>query len=302
MTSTRANERDSTSRTTRGVLGVVGLGDMGLPMVRSALDSGVDVIAFDLRHEALDRAEAFGARRADSLAELARRAGVVSVIVVDDDDVRAVVGGTDGLLAGMAPGGTIIVHSTVLPSTMEAMADQAAAAGIHVIDAPVSGGSVRAGQGELMVMCGGDRAVVEACRPLLEAFGEVRYLGALGAGQAMKLVNNMIISGQGAVIREAMRLAAGFGIDEADARQILLRSTAESWMLHNWDHLQAFYTNHRLAADREELIDLLVKDIWSAVLAGRSRRVYLPVAAMIAQTLPAMHAAAFDAANAPAED
>jgi 3-hydroxyisobutyrate dehydrogenase-like beta-hydroxyacid dehydrogenase len=181
--------------------------------VRSALDSGVDVIAFDLRHEALDRAESLGARRVESLADLARRADVVSVIVVDDDDVRAVVGGRDGLLAGMAPGGTII-----------------------------------------------------------------------------------------AVIREAMHLAAGFGIDEAEARQILLRSTAEAWMLHNWDHLQAFYTDHRLAADREELIDLLVKDIWSAVLAGRSRRVYLPVTAMIAQTLPAMHAAAFDAANAPAVD
>jgi len=272
------------------ILGVVGLGDMGLPMAQAAVRGGVTVIPYDLRDLPLAAMEALGARRARSLSDLAQRAAVISIMVVSEADVRTVVEGADGLLAWMKPGGIVVVQSTVAPAAIVELADKAALVGVHVIDAPVSGGSVRAAAGELTVMCGGPIDVVERCRPFLAPMGRVRHLGGLGAGQAMKLVNNMIVSAERAVIREAMQLGDAFGILEADAREILLDSTAESWVLHNWDHLQRMYVDHQLASEPERLIDLMTKDIWQAVLTARSRRVFLPITAMIAQTLPATHA------------
>jgi putative dehydrogenase len=270
--------------------GIVGLGDMGLGMAGAVARQGLDVFGHDRRAEALRAAERNGVRPVPSLRNLAERARIISLMVVDARDVQEVVLGNDGLLSLMAPGGCIVIQSTVEPATVVHVAEAAEFAGISVLDAPVSGGSVKAAGGGLTIMCGGDRDVLERCRVYLDAMGTVHHLGELGAGQAMKLVNNMIVSAQRAVIREALQLGEAFGIDANSARSILRECTADSWVVRNWDHLDDIYTRHRLASeDPEALIDLLVKDIWLGVTTARERRVFLPIISMIAQSLPDTH-------------
>ncbi|HEY1733393.1 MAG TPA: NAD(P)-binding domain-containing protein [Acidimicrobiales bacterium] len=210
-------------------VGVVGLGEIGRGLAGTLLRAGAPVTVCDVRPDATalfaDRA-----RVATSPADLAADVRVAVVAVVDDDQVRAVVDGPDGLLAGFArargdavagrkaggEGAAIVVVSTVTTGTVRDLADRAAEAGVAFVDCGVSGGPSAAADGQLVCMVGGDAAAVESVRPVLDAVGtDVLHMGPLGAGLSAKLARNLVQYGSWLAAYEAQVLAEAAGIDLA---------------------------------------------------------------------------------------
>lgn len=176
-----------------GRAGFIGLGNIGMPMAKRIVGAGIPTTVYDLVPARVEEVAALGAARAASPKELAARADVVGLCVRDDDDVRAVVFGDDGILAGAAPGSVIALHGTVLLETVVAVGDAAHARGVGVVDACVTGGAHGAAAGTLTTMVGGAPADVETARPVLAAFSKtIVPTGPLGSGTVAKLCNNLM--------------------------------------------------------------------------------------------------------------
>jgi 3-hydroxyisobutyrate dehydrogenase-like beta-hydroxyacid dehydrogenase len=162
-------------------------------------------------------------------AEVGAASDVVGICVVADADVEDVVLRPDGVLAGMAPGGVVAVHSTIHPDTCRRLAEQAAGRGVAVVDAPVSGGGPAASEGKLLVMAGGDAEHVDRCRPVFATFGDpVVHLGPLGSGQMAKLLNNLVFTAQITVALDAFSFADRLGVDRAALAQVLAHGSGGS--------------------------------------------------------------------------
>ncbi len=195
-------------------VGFIGLGQMGRPMARRLADWPGGLWVHDVDPDAVAALERSGAKVAATPREVGERAGVVSVMVRDDDQVRAALEGPDGVLAGAMPGTCVVVHSTIRPDTAHQLAENAASRGVHVVDAPVSGGFMGAADGRLAIMVGGSDEAFAACREALERMGQVVvHLGPAGAGTRAKLARNLIHFVAFAAVTEAQRLAEASGID-----------------------------------------------------------------------------------------
>jgi len=191
-------------------LGYIGLGNMGAPMAKRLVDWPGGVTVFDVRTEAMTPLAEAGATLADRLADVAG-ADIISVTVLNDEQVRDVVG---ELAANAKPGTVIAIHSTISPDTAVELAEQLAPQGIHVVDAPVSGGGGAAEKGELATMVGADREVYERIKPAFKQWASmVIHAGQPGAGTRMKLARNMLTFTSYAAACEAMKLAEAAGID-----------------------------------------------------------------------------------------
>ncbi|TDC67751.1 NAD(P)-dependent oxidoreductase [Actinomadura sp. GC306] len=213
-------------------VGFIGLGSQGAPMARRIVDAGFPTTLWARRPASLEPFAATPAKVAGTPAELAAASDVVCVCVVNDDDVAEVVRGEDGVLAGMAEGGVIAVHSTVHPDTCRGLADAAAARGVAVVDAPVSGGGPAAEEGRLLVMAGGDPAAVETCRPVFAAHADpVVHLGPLGSGQVAKLLNNVLFTANLATSAGAVALGESLGVDAARLAGVLSHGSGNSFAL-----------------------------------------------------------------------
>lgn len=192
-------------------VGFIGLGQIGAPMAERLTGWPGGLVVFDLRAEASEPFLAHGATLAASVADLGAACQVVSVMVLDDEQVRAVVA---DLLTTMAPGGVIAVHSTIRAETAEELAAVAAARGVHVIDAPVSGGFMGAHGGTLAVMVGGERAAYEQVKDVFACFATVVvHMGPAGAGTRTKLARNLLHFVAYTAAFEAQRLAEAAGLD-----------------------------------------------------------------------------------------
>jgi 3-hydroxyisobutyrate dehydrogenase len=262
-------------------VGIIGLGDMGAAIASSVVRT-FPVIAFDLRKEAVDKLVALGARRADSVQALADQCEIVILVVVDDKQVNHVVG---ELLRHPGKLRTIIVSSTVLPSTVIALSEQAGKVGLDLIDAPVSGGAERASVGTLTLLIGGEQAAVQRCWPILESFGAALFhLGPVGAGSAGKLVNNLLSLGGNILILEAMQLAEAYGISEDAVTEFIPLGTGDSRNIRTWGRIDRARRGHTLAGT-PALYEIFSKDVKTAALAAGQRGVVLPIAAAIGATM-----------------
>ncbi|EID09140.1 6-phosphogluconate dehydrogenase [Mycobacterium xenopi RIVM700367] len=191
-------------------LGYIGLGNMGAPMARRLVDWPGGLIVFDIRTEAMTPLAEAGATLADSVADVAA-ADIVSVTVLDDEQVREVV---DELAQRVKPGTVIAIHSTISDTTAVELAQQLEPQGIHVVDAPVSGGGGAAEKGELATMVGAQRDVYERVKPAFKQWASlVIHAGPPGAGTRMKLARNMLTFTSYAAACEAMKLAEAAGLD-----------------------------------------------------------------------------------------
>lgn len=198
-------------------------------MARRMVGAGFPVVLWARRPETLAPFHDTPARYADSIADLARQSDHVGVCVVDDAGVIAV---CDTLIATMAPGGRIVIHSTVLPSTCRTLAANAERRGLALLDAPVSGGGPAAQTGALTVMVGGEAAVLDAARPVFESFAKlIVHLGDVGAGQNAKLVNNALMAANMAVAFNALSAGDALGIDRSALTQLLSASSGRSYGL-----------------------------------------------------------------------
>jgi 3-hydroxyisobutyrate dehydrogenase-like beta-hydroxyacid dehydrogenase len=266
-------------------VGFVGLGNIGQPMTRALLRAGFDVAVLDAVPEKAEPCVADGARavtRPEDLADCA----VVALAVPDDEAVEGVLCAS-GLIGALADEAIVIVHSTILPGTARRLAGVAEERAIGLLDAPVSGGAERALAGELTVMVGGEEAVLERARPVLEAVGsDVRHVGPSGAGSAVKLANQLMMLSALAGAHEALDLARAYDVDERVVLDAVATSTGDSWVARNWgffdDVARAYDEGGTPVRERP-----WSKDLWDVVAAARAAEVAVPVAGLLAQHLAA---------------
>ncbi len=232
--------------------GFIGLGAQGAPMARRMIDAGYDMVLWARRAETLEPFRDTAAQFADTVGELAEQVQYCAVCVVDDAGVQEV---CDALFAAMAPGGCVVIHSTVNPRLCGELAERAHECGIALLDAPVSGGGPAAEQGMLTVMVGGESGTVDRVRPVLETFaGTIAHLGGVGAGQLTKLVNNTLMAANLAAAHQAFETAAALGIDREAFARLVAASSGRSFAFEVRNRMQA-PTDFRHGAQ------LLAKDI-----------------------------------------
>lgn len=206
--------------------GFIGLGSQGAPMARRMIDAGFPVVLWARREATLDPYRETAATYAPTVAELGAQAEHVGVCVVTDDDVKQVCA---ELIPAMRAGGRIAIHSTIHPDTCRALAEQAAARGLVLIDAPVSGGEPAAKVGALTVMVGGDAAAFAAARPVFESFGRlIVHLGDVGAGQHAKLINNSLLAANMGLAHAALTAGDKLGVDRKTLAELLMASSGRS--------------------------------------------------------------------------
>jgi 3-hydroxyisobutyrate dehydrogenase len=217
-------------------VGIVGVGRMGLAMVKHLIKHGYHVTACDIDEKQLAKASDIGAAIAKGPAEVARAADFVIVAVGYDEELRQVVLEVGGLLANLAPGSIIAVSSTAKPDTVKALDEQARAHGVAILDAPICRGRFAADDGTLLALVGGRPEVVERGRPIYRCFcSDYAHLGGVGHGQVGKTMNNLLLWINAVGLIEAGRLAETTGIDLVKLRAALLISSGASNALQEWD-------------------------------------------------------------------
>jgi 3-hydroxyisobutyrate dehydrogenase-like beta-hydroxyacid dehydrogenase len=253
----------------------VGLGAMGAPMARRLLAAGHAVAVVDVRPEAVARLAAEGARPAASPAAAAGGAEVAVVMVMTGGQAESVLVGEDGLLAALGPGATAVVMSTIGPAAARRLAEACRARSVGYVDAPVTGGVAAAEAGSLAAIIGGEPAVVERVRPLLGLLcRELYQVGPNpGDGQAVKLVNQLLVGVTCAAVGEALALAEGAGLDTGLLLEVLTHGAADSWVLRNFG--ASAVAGRR---DRQDILPILAKDLGLVVGRAVELGVPLPVA------------------------
>src|SRR3954451_3473228 len=256
-------------------VGVIGLGAMGLGVARSLLRAGFRVHACDLRSEVLQAFVKEGGVGCASPAELGAQCEVVVTLVVNAAQTEAVLFGEQGALAAMKPGGVVIASATVAPDFAVELGKRVEAAGLQMIDAPVSGGAARAASGEMTMMTSGPAAAYAASDDVLAAMaGKVYRLGdAHGAGSKVKIINQLLAGVHIAAAAEAMALGLREGVDPKALYEVITNSAGNSWMFEN-------RMAHVLAGDYTPLsaVDIFVKDLGLVLDAARAHKFPLPLA------------------------
>jgi 3-hydroxyisobutyrate dehydrogenase len=215
-------------------LGFIGLGIMGRPMAKHLLDAGHELTVWNRSRPGIDALVTAGAREGASAADVAARSEVVFTVVGDSPDVEQVALGPDGIAADAAPGLVHIDMSTISPVVTRSIAERYAGKGIELLDAPVSGGETGAINATLSIMAGGKQDIFERCRPLLEALGKsITYCGPSGAGQTVKLCNQVLVSVTNLAVCEALVLAKKAGVPPRTMVEAVQNGAAASWQLTN---------------------------------------------------------------------
>lgn len=213
---------------------LIGLGTMGAPMALNLLKAGHSVVVHNRTRPQEDALAKAGAERAETPAAASTTVEVVITCVSDTADVQSVILREDGVVHGARPGTLVIDMSTISPTATREIAAALDERGIHMIDAPVSGGSEGAQQGTLSIMVGGDAVHVERAMPVLQALGKtITHVGEVGAGQLTKAINQIIVAGTYWSIAEGMVLGLKAGLDMEKVVQAVGGGAAGSWGLTN---------------------------------------------------------------------
>lgn len=271
----------------------IGLGNMGGPMAVNLHKAGFTVVATDLFPAARDKVAAEGVTVVASAAEAVAGAAVVISMLPASRHVEALYLGDGGLLAGLPAGTRVIDCSTIAPASARKVADAAAARGLAMIDAPVSGGTAGAAAATLTFMVGGDADAVEAARPLLAAMGRnVFHAGASGAGQVAKVCNNMLLAIHMIGTAEALNLGAANGMDPAVLSEIMKQSSGDNWSLQKYNPMPGVMDG--VPASRGYRggfgSDLMLKDLGLAEEAALAAGAAIPLGGL-ARQLYAVHSA-----------
>lgn len=230
----------------------VGLGVMGYPMAGYLAKSGHETVVYNRTHEKAERwATEHGGASAPTPRQAAEGAEIVFSCVGNDDDVREVLLGDDGVLAGIAAGGIIVDHTTASATIARAIYEKAAAKDVGFLDAPVSGGQAGAENGQLTVMVGGDPEVFERARPIIDCYAKaITLIGPVGSGQLAKMVNQICIAGVVQGLSEGLHFAQRAGLDPAVVIESISKGAAQSWQMDNrWETMVAGRFDFGFAVD-----------------------------------------------------
>ena len=258
----------------------IGLGVMDFPMAGHLSRQGHEVTVYNRSAaKAAQWVEQHGGRSAPTPREAAADAAIVLACVGNDDDLRSVAHGPDGILAGLAPDAIFVDHTTASADVARELADVCAKTGRHFIDAPVSGGQAGAENGVLTIMCGGERAAFERALPILEAYGRaVTLMGPTGSGQLTKMVNQICIAGLVQGLAEAINFAQRAGLDTDQVLATISKGAAQSWQMENrWKTMAEGKFDFGFA------VDWMRKDLAIIMAEGRRNGASLPVTALVDQ-------------------
>ncbi|MEQ8662904.1 MAG: NAD(P)-dependent oxidoreductase [Gammaproteobacteria bacterium] len=213
----------------------IGLGVMGYPMAGHLAAAGHAVTVYNRTAATAERwCAEHGGTRAATPAAAAQGAELVFSCVGNDDDLRAVVTGPDGALAGLAAGSVYVDHTTTSALVARELAARLGNAGVEFIDAPVSGGEVGARNGVLTVMCGGTEHAFERARPVIAAYARAcALMGAVGAGQLSKMVNQVCVAGVIQGLAEGLHFGQRAGLDMQAVLEVIAKGAAQSWQMEN---------------------------------------------------------------------
>lgn len=216
-------------------IGFIGLGIMGVPMVANLLRAGFGVTVWNRSQGGIDACTELGATAAGSPQAVAAAADILITIVTDSPDVQHVlIDHPEAAIGGLADGSVVIDMSTISPAVTREIAAQLSERGVAMLDAPVSGGDSGAKAGTLSIMIGGEAEVLERCRPVLEAMGQtITHCGPTGAGQTVKLCNQVAIAGALLGVCEALALAQKSEVDPERMLAAISAGAAGSWQLSN---------------------------------------------------------------------
>ncbi len=266
------------------IIGFVGLGIMGRPMLRNLLKAGHTVVAYGRTPAKLDAAVADGAQRGASNADVGARAPIVITMLPDGPEVEEVVLGAGGILSGAKPGSLIIDMSSISPLVSQKIAAACAEKGVDFVDAPVSGGEPKAIDGTLAIMVGASPAAFAGAEPILKCLGSsVTLTGPVGAGNTTKLANQIMVACNIAAMGEALTLATRCGLNPEVvfnavkgglAGSAVLNAKAPMLMARN------FKPGFR--------INLHQKDLRNALKTAEANSVCLPLTALVQQMIASL--------------
>lgn len=213
----------------------IGLGVMGYPMAGHLASAGHEVAVYNRTAAKADKwCTAHGGRSGATPREAAEGASIVFMCVGNDDDVRSVVYGDNGVLGGMDAGGILVDHTTASAGLARELEETAKAKGVGFLDAPVSGGQAGAENGVLTVMVGGDQATFDKASPVIDAFArKCALLGPAGSGQLAKMVNQICIAGLVQGLAEGLNLGQRAGLDMEKVVDVISKGAAQSWQMEN---------------------------------------------------------------------
>jgi 3-hydroxyisobutyrate dehydrogenase len=267
-------------------IGFIGLGIMGRPMALNLHQAGFEVIAWNRTAAKVEVVVAEGLLRGDSPGHVAAQADITITMVRDSPDVEAVVLGPGGVIEGARAGSVVIDMSTISPEVTRAIAARLREQGVHMLDAPVSGGDVGAQQGTLSIMVGGEPDAFERCRPVFEAMGKtITHCGPNGTGQTVKLCNQIVCGLNILAMSEALCFAAKAGVDLRVMHQAISAGAAGSWMLTN---LAPKVLDRDFAPGFT--VDLQQKDLKLALDSAREIDAVLPGTGLVHQLFRALQA------------
>jgi 3-hydroxyisobutyrate dehydrogenase len=275
--------------------GFIGLGNQGKPIAAQLAPAGLETTVYDLAEAPVQELVATGAKAAGSPRAVGAAADVVGICVPEDEHVRAVALGDDGLLAGLAAGGVILIHSTILPETAIAIGEAAAERGVSVLDACVTGGAARATARQITYLIGGPAEALEKARPYFEATSEIPivHAGPLGSGAKLKLCINLITYIQWAAAYESMALARAIGLPQ----EVLEQAGRSNGQLT--DLMVQYLATHKIPEETRDSdgfqslmrghMKIAEKDLAWALQLARKSGVTLPVGSLVSQQMARLY-------------
>jgi len=261
-------------------IGFIGLGVMGYPMAGHLQRAGHQVTVYN---RTASKARQWVAEHAGSAADTPALAAVdqdyVMLCVGNDDDLRAVIAGSDGVLSGARSGLVLVDHTTASADVARELAALAAKQGVGFLDAPVSGGQSGAEKGQLTIMVGGDEAVFDLVRPIMKTYARMlQLMGPVGSGQLTKMVNQICIAGLVQGLSEALNFAQSAGLDGEAVVEVISKGAAQSWQMEN---------RHKtmLAGEFDYgfAVDWMRKDLAIVLAEAQRNGAQLPVTALVDQ-------------------
>ena len=256
----------------------IGLGTMGFPMAGHLVKAGHTVTVYNrTAAKAAEWQKQHGGKTAATPAEAAKGAAIIFTCVGNDDDLRQVVAGPQGIFQTAARGTIIVDHTTTSATVARELAAQAVSKGMHFIDAPVSGGQAGAQNGTLTVMAGGDAGAFAQAEPVIRAFAaSVKLLGPSGYGQLTKMVNQICIAGLVQSLAEGIHFAKRAGLDVEQVIDVISKGAASSWQMQNRSKTMA---NHEF--NFGFAVDWMRKDLGIAMAEAANNGASLPVTKIV---------------------
>lgn len=265
-------------------IGFIGLGNMGSRMAANMMKAGYQLTVHDLRRAAATPLLEEGATWADTPREVSAQSEIVFTSLPGPREVEAVALGDDGILSGIRRDAVYIDLSTNSPSLVRQVQATMAEQGVHMLDAPVSGGVIGAHTGRLVVMVGGDEAIFQRCRPLLEAIGDkVTYTGAIGCGSICKLMHNTIVYGIQTIAAECYTLGVKAGVEPGPLTEAIANGSAGRGTLFHYTFPETFLQGK--FDPPQFALQLAHKDVGLGVGLGREFSVPMAMANLVYQEL-----------------